>query len=148
MRTHGHRTLALALLLVSVLTEPVIAQTVTVSPAFASVPFAGDRRLTAYVNGVASTAVVWSVNDSVGGDATVGFIDATGKYTAPVAGVPGTQVTVRATSRTNANSAASCLITLRNPVPWVTSITPRTVPIGAFTLQVVGGRFVEGVQVR
>jgi len=147
MRTYGHRIFALAALLLGALAAPAPAQTVRVSPAVASVPFGGDRRLTAYVNGLASTAVVWSVEGVAGGNATVGFVDPTGKYTAPASGVSGSQVTVRAASRQNPDSAASCLVTLRNPVPWLTAVTPRTVPMGAFTLQVVGNRFVEGAVV-
>src|SRR5712692_3921370 len=83
VRTYGSRGLTLGLLLMAAIAAPAGAQTVTVSPTAVSVPINGDRILTAYVNGVASTGVTWAVNVIPGGNSTVGVIDATGKYTAP-----------------------------------------------------------------
>ncbi len=49
------------------------------------------------VTGTADNRVTWAVNGVLGGSATVGMIDPTGAYTAPMV-VPATPVTVRATS--------------------------------------------------
>lgn len=126
---------------------PAVAQTVTISPASVIVPFGGDQRLTAYVNGVASTAVAWAVNGIAGGSSALGIIDATGKYTAPAAGLAGRTVTATATNRSNPTAFGTCVITLRNRTPGITSLGPNTLPLGPFALQVRGRNFVRGARV-
>ena len=124
------------------------AQTVTVSPTAVTVPVGADRRLTAYVNGVASSAVTWSVNGIVGGNSIVGFIDGTGKYTAPNTPPAGWSVTATARSAANPTRSGSCVITVRYPTPVLAALSPSPLPIGAFTLQVIGSGFVRGANVR
>ena len=148
MRTYGHRRLTLGLLLMGAIAAPAIAQTVTVSPAAVTLPVGADRILTAYVNGVASTAVTWAVNGIPGGNSTVGFINATGKYTAPASPPAGWNVTATARSMANPAASGSCVITVRNQTPLPTALTPNPMPLGPFTLNVVGSRFVSGAQVR
>jgi hypothetical protein len=148
MRAYRHGLLTLGLLLcVTVLAPGANAQTVTVSPTAVSVPLGGSRRLTAYVNGTPSAAMAWSVNGIAGGDAVVGVIDATGKYTAPSLAPTGWNVTATATSLANPSASASCAISLRNQIPWVTALYPNRLPLGPFTLRVWGSRFVNGAQV-
>ena len=148
MLAYGLRrlTLHLSLLMVTVI-APASAQTVTVSPTSVSVPVGGDRQLSAFVNGVASTAVIWTVNGVVGGNATVGYISATGKYTAPAVPPAGWNVTARATSVSNSRSSATCLITVRNQIPLPTTLSPNPILLGQFKLTVGGSRFVSGAQV-
>ena len=148
MRADGHRRIFFSLLLaVAAAAAPAGAQTVHVSPTAMNVPLGSDRRLTATVDGAANTAVIWAVNGIPGGNASVGTIDATGKYTAPGSAVVGSKVTVRAVSVANPAASASCVVTLINPMPWVTRISPNPVLLGPFTLQVSGGNFVTGAQV-
>lgn len=148
MRAYGYRPLALGLLLTAAFAAPAIAATVTVSPSSVSVPMGGERRLTAYVNGRPSAAVTWTVDGSAGGNAAVGFIDATGKYTAPASATAGSRVTAKATTVASPAASGTCVITLRNQIPWVTSLSPKTLALGSFTVQVAGSRFVSGAQVR
>ena len=146
--TYGHKRLMLSLLLLMVaVAAPAVAQTVAVSPTSVSIPVGGDRRLTAFVNGVASTAVAWAINGIPGGNSIVGVIDATGKYTAPAWPPTGWTVSATATSVSNPKASATCLITVRNQIPWTTSLAPNPLPLGAFSLKVVGSRFVSGAQV-
>lgn len=148
VRTHRHRQLALALpLLMVAAAAPAIAQTLTVSPTSASVAVGGDRRLTAYANGVATTAVRWSVNGIAGGNSVVGFIDSTGKYSAPATPPAGWKVTARATSTAVSTNFATCVITVINQTPSPTSLSPNLLPLGPFTLKVIGSRFVSGAKV-
>src|ERR1044072_8828170 len=60
-----------------------MAAAITISPTTATLTTGGTRQFTAHVTGVANTAVIWKVNDITGGNASVGRIDGTGKYTAP-----------------------------------------------------------------
>ena len=150
MRAYGHRRWTLGLLLLTAASAvPAFAGTVTVtvSPASVSVPMGGVRRLTAFVNGTASSAVAWSVNGIAGGNSVVGVIDATGRYTAPTSPPTGWKVTARATSVSNPTASATCAITVRNQIPWVTRLSPNMLPTGPFTLQVMGSRFASGAQV-
>ena len=89
MRAHGLRPYALALILTAALSAPAVAATVSVYPTSAIVTVGADRRLTVYVNGRPITAVTWTVNGVVGGAAATGFIDASGKYTAPASAAAG-----------------------------------------------------------
>jgi len=60
---------------------------VVVTPSAAIVAASGGCQFSATVNGASGVAVVWSVDGVVGGNATVGTVDASGNYTgAPAAG--------------------------------------------------------------
>jgi uncharacterized protein (DUF1800 family) len=148
VRVYGLRRLMLDVFLLMVpIAAPAIAQTVTVSPTSVSLPVGSDRRLTAYVNGAVTTAVRWSVNGVAGGNSAVGFIDSAGKYTAPAIPPAGWNVTATATSMANPKKSASCLITVRNQIPWPTTLSPNPLLLGRFRLQVAGNRFVPGAKV-
>ncbi|MEW6130446.1 MAG: DUF1800 family protein [Acidobacteriota bacterium] len=132
---------------ISSATAPAFAVTVTVSPTSASVPVGGTRQLSATVSGTSNKAVKWSVNGIQGGNATVGFVNSRGLYTAPATPPSGWTVTVRATSVVALTAFATCTITVRNQIPRITSVSPTTLSPGAFTLTVNGSRFVSGAQV-
>ncbi|HYY95256.1 MAG TPA: hypothetical protein VE713_12125, partial [Pyrinomonadaceae bacterium] len=55
-----------------------------------TLPAGATRQFTPTVTGTTNTAVTWAVNGVAGGNATVGTIDATGKYTAPAGAAVGT----------------------------------------------------------
>ena len=55
----------------------------TITPGSATVITGQSVQFNAALNGANATSVVWSVNGSVGGNASVGTIDSSGVYTAP-----------------------------------------------------------------
>jgi len=129
------------------LPAPRAGVTVTVDPLSVTVPIGGSRQLIATVTGTANTAVTWTVNDIGGGNSTVGTIDSTGKYTAPAVPPAGWGVTVKATSVADPSAYAACTVTVRNQIPYLTSVTPNQLPFGPFTLTANGSRFVSGAQI-
>ncbi len=134
----------------TVLTVCVAAQTsigLTVYPTAATVPVSGERQITAQVTGTTNQAVGWSVNGIAGGNASVGTIDANGKYVAPAMIPPNSSVTVKATSAANSAVSANCIFTIRNQIPYLTAVSPNPLALGNFTLNVTGSRFVAGAQV-
>ena len=126
---------------------PSMAATITISPTTATLTINGQRQFTASVTGVANTAVIWKVNNIVGGNSTVGRIDSNGKYTAPASTPPGWTVTVKAVSAADATATASSTVTVRNLTPLVTSVVESTLPLGPFSITVNGSRFVTGAKV-
>ena len=121
--------------------------TVAISPTSVTIPISGNRQLTATVSGTANTAVIWSVNNIVGGNSTLGTIDSTGKYFAPLLPPAGYNVTVKAVSVADPTASASCAVQVRYPLPYLTSIVPNPLGTGPFTLTVNGSRFYSGAQV-
>jgi len=125
------------------ITTPALAATLSVTPATAILPIGSSRQLAAYLDGAATSQLLWSVNGTPGGSAEVGFVSASGNYVAP-GGPVGATVVVTASTTT---ASASAALTLRNQIPWTTGLTPDTVQLGAVTFQVVGSRFVDGATV-
>ncbi len=94
-------------------TAPVVVPVVVaVSPGTASLNTGATQSFTATVSGTANTAVTWSVNSVVGGDATVGTISAAGLYTAPATVPTPASVSVRATSVADPAVSAVAAVTL------------------------------------
>jgi hypothetical protein len=116
--------------------------TVTVTPSSASVRTGRTQPFTATVAGAPNT-VTWSVNGSVGGDAIVGVIDASGHYFAPTTVPNPATVTVRAASTSSPTATGSGAVTIL-PLPAISSVTPSPVPAGPFTLTVNGAGFIPG----
>jgi uncharacterized protein (DUF1800 family) len=96
---------------------------------------------------VTTKPLTWSVNGVAGGSAATGTIDATGKYTAPAALPSPNTVTIQAAETAKASVNGSSAVTLWNPVPVITSVTPPQVNVGAFTLTISGSDFVNGATV-
>lgn len=107
-------------------------------------------QFTATVTGASSSAVTWSVNGIAGGSSAVGLIDANGQYTAP-SSVPASPasnvVSVQASLVSTPSVQGTSTVTLLNPIPVVTSVSPQTIGVGAFTIQVNGSGFMSGAQV-
>jgi hypothetical protein len=116
--------------------------TVTVSPASAAVRTGRSQTFTATVTGAANT-VTWSVNGITGGNSTVGTIDSSGHYLAPLAVPNPSSVTVRATSTASPGSSGSSSVTIL-AMPSISSVSPSPVPAGNFTLTVDGAGFTPG----
>jgi hypothetical protein len=91
---------------------------VKVSPAASSVPTGGAQVFTASVTGTngASTDVTWSVNNTPGGNSTIGTIVSTGTstalYTAPAIVPSPAAVMVTATSTVDTSASGSATVTI------------------------------------
>ena len=118
---------------------PPPAVTITISPTTAALVVGGTAQFTASVHNTSNTAVTWQVNDTAGGDATVGTISSAGLYTAPAAVPSPATVTVKAVSQADTTKSASATVTINLTV----AVTPptATVPAGGtqqFTATVQG----------
>lgn len=127
---------------------PLFAATVTISPTTSTVAISASRQFTANVTGATNTAVTWSVNDIPGGNSTVGTINATGLYVAPVVPPAGYAVTVKAVSNEDPAASHSAAVTVRWQTPYVTSVSPSPIAPGAFSITVTGQRYVAGAVVQ
>ena len=121
--------------------------TVAVSPGTASVRIGSTTKFAATVTNNTNTAVTWSVNSIAGGNTTVGKIATDGTYTSPAAIPSPNAVTVTAVSSADTTASSSATITLQNPIPVVSAVTPTLIPAGAFTITVNGTKFVKGAMV-
>ena len=89
----------------SITVEPAVA--VTISPTAVTILAGSTQQFTAAVSNASDTRVTWSVNGVVGGNDTLGTIDASGLYSAPASiGV----VTVTATSVADPSKSASATV--------------------------------------
>lgn len=120
---------------------------VTLSPSPANVRAGGSQQFTATVSGSANQSVSWTVNGVAGGNASVGTVTSAGLYTAPGSVPSSNTVTLGATSAADASATASSAITLLNPVPAISSVSPQAFTAGSFTFTVNGTNFVNGAQV-
>ncbi len=102
----------------------------------------GTAQFSATVNGVASTAVTWQVNQITGGSAATGTISSSGLYTAPATLPASASVTITAVS-TATSASGSLTEALQNPVPVVTASTATQVGSTLnYTVDVQGSGFV------
>jgi len=120
------------------------SQTLTLSPSVASVRVGSAQPFTPSVAGKTWT---WSVNGVAGGNATLGTIDANGNYSAPAVLPAPNSITIAAAETAKPSETASSAVTLLNPIPVVTGISPPQVDVGAFTLTITGSDFVSGATV-
>jgi Protein of unknown function (DUF1800)/IPT/TIG domain len=117
--------------------------TVTISPKTASLGAGNVQQFQATVTGTIDLSVTWSVNGVNYGNTAVGRIDYLGNYTAPDNILGLGSVTVKATSNANPAKSDSATVTLTNPVPTLTSITPSTLGLGSFQITLNGTGFVS-----
>lgn len=105
--------------------------TVAISPGSASLLTGETTAFTATVTGSVNKSVTWAVNGTAGGNSTVGTASATGLYTAP--GIPPSpnEVTVSATSAADARASASAYVTIANPAPTLSAISPTNLAAGS-----------------
>jgi len=118
------------------------AVTVSVSPSSHSMRVGATKTFYASVSGATNKTVTWQVNGVAGGNATVGTISTSGLYTAPAAVPSPNVVTVRARSAENTAVYGQSSVTLLNPEPAITSITPNQVNVGTFSFVVTGRGFI------
>jgi uncharacterized protein (DUF1800 family) len=89
------------------------------------------------------------VDGVLGGNATVGTIDSKGLYTAPAV-VPDPTNTVTITSLASnfpQDTPGSVTVSVLNPIPTITTVTPGTFSEGTSTITVSGSQFLYGAQI-
>ncbi len=123
------------------------AVNVTVSPNAASVRAGATQSLSAQVSGSSNQAVSWQVNGVTGGSAATGTISSAGLYTAPGSVPNPNTITVTAISSADATASGRSNVTLLNPSPSISSVSPGSFAVGAISLTVTGSGFVSGAQV-
>lgn len=126
---------------------PVTSITVAVSPSTSNVRVGNSTSFSATVSGTSNAAVTWSVNDTPSGSSAIGTIDSSGKYTAPTSLPSPNTVTIKATSSADTSKSSTSSVTLMNPTPVLTGISPASTNLGSFSLTITGSNFVSGAQV-
>ena len=119
----------------------------TVTPPSATLRDGDSAQFTAKVTGNTNQTVTWSVNGVPSGNSTVGTIDATGKYQAPMILPTPNSVKIKATSVADKSLSATSPVSLQNPIPAIQNLSPTFLPVGNFSLKVGGANFVTGSQV-
>jgi uncharacterized protein (DUF1800 family) len=112
---------------------------VVVAPPTAMVRIGNQQAFTATVTGALNLSVTWSVNGVAGGNPTVGTIAANGAYTAPLTLPAPNTVTVTATSVEDPTKSGNATVTLENPLPVISSVTPTTLTAGTQVELTVNG---------
>jgi uncharacterized protein (DUF1800 family) len=120
---------------------------VTLSPGASTVRAGDTLQFTAKVTAAMDQTVVWSVNGVAGGNSTIGTISTSGLYKAPAALPTPNSVSIEAMSSSDKTLSGKVMVTLENPVPTVTAVSPTAVPVGNFTLTITGSKFVSGAKV-
>jgi hypothetical protein len=126
---------------------PVAAISVSVVPGTANIRTGSSETFTAMVSGSTNQVVQWSVNGTAGGNAAVGTIDAAGKYTAPATLPNPNSITILGTAAADAKTSGSSKVTLLNPAPTLSKVSPASFTAGPYTLTISGSNFVAGSQV-
>jgi hypothetical protein len=116
-------------------------QTLTLSPSQASVRVGSAQP---FAPSLAGNSWTWSVNGIAGGNATLGTIDANGNYRASAVLPTPNTITIAVAESAKPTETASSAVTLLNPIPVVTGISPPQVNVGTFTLTITGSEFVSG----
>jgi uncharacterized protein (DUF1800 family) len=132
------------------LTAQVVASTgisVQVTPASVSVHGGTHQIFSATVTGSTNQSVLWYVNNLPGGDSVVGQISSGGDYAAPPTAPNPNVVTITATSVADATKSGTSAVTVQNPIPVLTSVTPSSIGVGTFLITVTGTGFVSGAKV-
>jgi hypothetical protein len=120
---------------------------VSVTPNPVNVRAGSSQQFAVSVSGTTNTAVSWSVNNVAGGNSASGTITSSGNYTAPAALPNPNTITVQATSAADSSASGSSNVTILNPTPILTSISPTSVNVGDFSLTITGSNFLSGSQV-
>ena len=126
---------------------PPAAVSVSVTPTTANIRAGSTYAFSSSVSGSSNTSVSWSVNSTPGGNATLGTIDSKGNYTAPATLPSPNAVTITATSVADSTKSSSSAVTLWNPTPTLTGISPASTNLGTYSLTITGANFISGAQV-
>jgi hypothetical protein len=127
--------------------NPPMGVEVSVSPTSVDVRAGATQTFSQTVSGSSNQSVTWEVNGTPGGSATNGTITTGGIYTAPNALPAQGSVTITAVSAADNSATGTSTVTLWNPAPVLSTVSPMTLPTGSFTLTISGNSFVSGAQV-
>lgn len=127
--------------------QPPPTISVSVSPNSANVRAGATQAFSANVTGSSNHTVTWQVNGVAGGNEATGTISSAGLFTAPSSVPSPNIVKVKAVSAADANASGTSDVTLLNPIPVLSSVSPPTLSVGAFSLTVNGRNFVSGARV-
>jgi uncharacterized protein (DUF1800 family) len=120
---------------------------VQVMPASISLHGGTHQFFTATVTGSMNQSVLWYVNNVPNGNSAIGNISSGGDYAAPPTMPNPSTVTITATSVADTTKSGSSTVTLQNPLPVLTSVTPNSIGIGTFLITATGTGFVNGATV-
>jgi hypothetical protein len=101
---------------------------VMIVPPTATLRLGGTMQFPSGIGNALDTTLNWSVNGIAGGNSTVGTISNQGVYTAPTVLPTPNVVQVKAASATDPTASSSSTVTLLNPMPVVTSVSPALTP--------------------
>ncbi len=102
------------------------------------------------VNNAKATGVplTFAVNGIVGGSSILGTIDSNGMYTAPaIVPVPNNVIITSSAPSHPEYPPGSVALSVLNPIPVLTSVTPTGFSEGVTTVTVAGSQFVYGAQI-
>jgi DNA-binding beta-propeller fold protein YncE len=107
--------------------------TLTLLPTAASLATGETVPFTATTSGTTTTGINWFVNDTAGGNPTVGTISATGLYMAPAAVPTPSTVTIRAQATADPTKVATATATISSSAttPTLTAVWPTRVAQGS-----------------
>jgi uncharacterized protein (DUF1800 family) len=89
----------------------------------------------------------YSVNGISGGNDLVGYINSQGVYTAPAIVPSPSSVTLTGVSSMFPSQPTSVTVSVLNPIPVISSVTPSSFAEGTATIAVIGSQFVYGSQI-
>lgn len=123
---------------------PPVGDTLTISPSIANVRAGSTQQFTPSIT---TKPLTWLVNGVAGGSTASGLIDANGNYTAPATLPSPNSVTIEAEESSKNSVNSSSAVTLWNPIPQISNISPASLNVGNFTLTITGSNFVSGATV-
>lgn len=109
-------------------------------PRNATVEVGTTKQFGAYVP-ISPNTIVWLVNDILGGDASVGTISSSGLYTPPPVAPAANVVTIKARSTAYPSSFASTALMVTRKYPWLWSVSPSALAVGAYQINLNGANF-------
>lgn len=116
---------------------------VIIGPPSATVRLGTTTQFPSAINNALDTTLVWSVNGIAGGNTTIGTISGQGAYTPPAVVPSPNVVQVKAASATDPRASSSSTVTLFNPIPVVTAISPASLTPGAMSFTINGASFMS-----
>lgn len=120
---------------------PAAPGSLTLSPSSTSVRAGMTQQFTP---SLAGKTLTWSVNGVAGGNAAIGTIDANGNYTAPAALPSPDTVTIEAADAAKPTVTGSSAVSLLNPAPQISAVSPAQINVGPFNITITGSNFVNG----
>ncbi len=107
----------------STCTDPATNISIAISPSTVSVNVVTTQQFQYFIQGGTNNVAIWKVNNTTGGDDTVGRIDSNGLYHAPTTVPSPSTVNVSVTSFEDQNVTATATVTI-TPAPSVVITSP------------------------